>query len=252
MLYQTPVFLPFLLVNLFIYWRLLHTRVWRTRWIAASSAVFLIAAQIETVTLEYACLATGGVILLSLLVYFLGRQLTRNGNLALLAIAIVAPLSVLGLFKYFAPISSNLGYPLNLIAPMGVSYYTFKFISYLIECSRGKFADADVEAFLAYILFFPMFTAGPIERFGNFLEQLNECRFSWDVISTGLERIAIGVAFKFVISDFLVAPFVPPGEIMASEVNRLDAWQVFLASLARFLRTYFDFAGYTHMVIGVG
>ncbi len=252
MLYQTQAYLPFLALSLAGYWAFCRTPRARALFLSLASAGFLGIAQLASVSFEYASAATTGLLLLTLAVFHLGSWLRHHPGALRLTLAIVAPLSILISFKYVLPLAHHFGALGEIAVPLGISYYTFKHVGFLIESSRGKFADATLIDYFAYILFFPMFAAGPIERFAAFKEELAAVSFSWNQASTAAERLLIGLIFKFVIAEMLIKIAIYPVPMTAEIASGMLWWQAFLAAFARFLYTYFDFAGYTHMVIGAG
>lgn len=170
-------------------------------------------------------------------------------------------LAVLFLFKYFnffiesvnaILYLSGIGtvsLVLNLTVPLGLSYYTFKLISYVVDVSKGKIpAEKHLGYFALYVSFFPQILCGPIERAENFLPQLREgCVYEEKLMTEGLERIIIGMFKKLVIADRLAvyvntvfdAPLSYPG--MAS----------ILAAFFYSIQIYCDFSGYSDMAIGM-
>ena len=203
-------------------------------------------------SLESSAMITLGVLTLTILVYWIGKLLREGAINISLALAICIPLSLLLITKYFLPIATHFSLLPEMIVPLGVSYFTFKHIGYLIECKRGKFADLAFAEYVAYIFFFPMFAAGPIERLPSFLYQLRNPTFTFSTISLGIERIIIGLGFKFIIADFLLKSIMAPPQVIENMAETFRWHQALAASFFRFLYTYFDFAGYTSMVIGTG
>ena len=243
MIYSDSYYLPFLLVSIGIYWGILRSPLPRVSFIALASFGFLFNKRPS-----YALFILG----MTAVIYLAGRALhQKNRSLQLLAFILV-PLSFLIFFKYYVP---SWGMPLDLpliAVPLGISYYTFKHIHYLVECYRGKFKEGNFLSYAAYIFFFPMFMAGPIERFENFSRQAREIKFSGANISEGMERILIGSFKKLVISDMFLTAMLPPENLFVNGAADLQWYHVLFASFLKFLITYFDFSGYTDMVIGTG
>jgi D-alanyl-lipoteichoic acid acyltransferase DltB (MBOAT superfamily) len=171
--------------------------------------------------------------------------------------AVGAVLLILSGFKYLgflAGVLASLGlsadseFRLTLIFPLGISYYSFRAISYLVDVRRG---NAEVERrfhlMLLYIGFFPIIAAGPITRASAFLSQADTLdRASPQALSQAAYKFAVGFVMKAVIADALVGIAAPvltnPGEWSQSAV-----W---VASFACYAQLYFDFAGYSLMAIG--
>jgi len=136
----------------------------------------------------------------------------------------------------------------RLVLPLGISYITFKFISYLTDVHWRIVEPAGFVDVLCYGSLFTIFVAGPIERFGRLAPQLREPapRFSWPLVEEGLLRIAVGLFKKLVVADwvgFFTAPvWKSPGEYTIA--------MQFLALLGYSVQIYMDFAGYSDIAIG--
>ena len=121
---------------------------------------------------------------------------------------VVAVLSYLIWHKYIPAFMAFLGESspgLAIAAPLGISYFTFKLIHYGVETTRGNITDRSLSAFFCYIFLFPIFTAGPIERFDHFLANI-ETRFDPQSAAKGLTRMIFGL-----IKIFLIAKLIQPG-----------------------------------------
>lgn len=251
MLFQNALYFPFLLACLAIYWLVFRTNRQRMVFLAAASVVLLLTLRADDSPLWVGAMGIGGAIALAALVFVAGNSLRTRGSTLVMVVAVCVPLSVLLYFKYlikwFPPLALFGG-----AVPVGVSYYTFKHIHYLVESRRGRFSDATLPSYLAYIFFFPMFLAGPIERFTNFEPQSKSLAWKWAEVSPAVERILIGMAKKFLLVDLLLSPMLPAPSLIAGGAPTLHANQVLLACFIRLLVTYFDFSGYTDMVLGTG
>lgn len=154
-------------------------------------------------------------------------------------------------FKYLHPVLAQYGWP-AWIVPLGISYYSFKHVHFIVESQRGQFEGARWRDYLAFVCFFPMYVAGPIERFGNFASQLNPTRLVPGDLSIGLERILMGLFKKLVLADLLLAELAlqpdMPGQAAALALDWRLAW---LGCVLRFLQTYCDFSAYSDMAIGM-
>lgn len=179
---------------------------------------------------------------------------------ALLLLSIFVNLGFLGFFKYFNFFSESfaeaytlLGHPfeasrLNIILPVGISFYTFQTMSYSIDVYRKKLEPTkDVVAFFSFVSFFPQLVAGPIERATNLLPQFfKKRRFDYSVAMDGLRQILWGLFKKIVIADncaqFVNLTFNNPQDYTASS---LAIGVVFFA-----FQIYGDFSGYSDIAIG--
>ena len=137
----------------------------------------------------------------------------------------------------------------HIALPLGISFFTFHALSYLIDVYRRRFAaNASLRQIALYIAFFPQLIAGPIVRYRTIARRLALRRHSWGRASAGLRLVVIGLAMKVLIAD----PMAPVAEAVfdqAAAPGLLAAWT---GTLAYTLQIYFDFAGYSLMAIGMG
>lgn len=138
----------------------------------------------------------------------------------------------------------------RIIIPLGISYYTFKLIHYIVETARGSLPEYTFPQFLCYMLLFPTFTAGPIQRFDHFLNNL-EPAWSSRLFVEGATRIVYGLVKKLVLAAPLVAIVsegpIRLGTILQPEVGSLEAWGLLGVM---YLYIYLDFSAYTDIAIG--
>jgi len=180
----------------------------------------------------------------------------RPGDRRIAAAGVIAPLAVLFFFKYMNFfIDSFCGAfgiaapgALNIILPVGISFYTFQSLSYTIDAWRGKVGIShDFIKFALYIAFFPQLVAGPIVKAADFLPQLDEDRRPTKTgVAVGLNIFFWGLLKKAVLADQL-SPFVD--SVFAAPAAFSSA-TVALAVLAYAMQIYFDFSGYSDMAIG--
>ncbi len=139
---------------------------------------------------------------------------------------------------------------LQILLPAGLSFFTFKFISYIIEINRGRLfpSDSFIE-FAAYIAFFPTILSGPIDRPGTFLPQLKQTHtFDYFKAIDGCQQILWGIFTKKIIADNLS---VFTGTVW-SDLPYQSASSLFLTIVLTPIQLYADFDGYSNMAIGVG
>lgn len=174
---------------------------------------------------------------------------------ALFAVGVITPLAVLGVFKYFdfflssfsAVIGRDIG-ALRIILPVGISFYTFQALSYVIDVRRGKLeVEKDFVKLALYISFFPQLVAGPIVRASDFLPQLYEERkVTAENIKWGVQVFVFGLFKKIVLADHI--------SVFIDDVYRAPSafhWSaILLAVISYSLQIYFDFSGYSDMAIG--
>ncbi len=173
-----------------------------------------------------------------------------------LAVAIVANLIFLGVFKYagMAVGSVNYVFGLNLNIPLielpiGISFYTFQAMSYVIDVYRGEVKpQKSYSRVLLYISFFPQLIAGPIVKYHDIEEQLTKRHATLDDKTAGFIRFCIGLAKKVLIANTMASVVDSLYAASPDQVNICVAW---VAALAYIMQIYFDFSGYSDMAIGM-
>jgi alginate O-acetyltransferase complex protein AlgI len=201
------------------------------------------------------------LILSTLITFVIGKKIqysksewSRN---CFLFLGLAVNISILGIFKYFnffiesinslfalneASIST-----LNIVLPLGVSFYTFRFISYLIDIYRKSTKTCQVFDFLIYGTFFPIIVSGPISKATSFIPQLIRIDVSSSNLYRGYRLFVIGLFLKVFVADriaYYVNFFYENHEIF----NSITAW---VAVLSYSIQIYCDFAGYSNMAIGI-
>jgi alginate O-acetyltransferase complex protein AlgI len=178
-----------------------------------------------------------------------------------LAFAVVVNLVVLGIFKYANFFADNLNALLQLgqvqpiavprvLLPIGISFFTFHAISYVIDVSRRNATaqKSPVHAAL-YLLLFPQLIAGPIIRYRDIADQLARRVTSIDDFAYGVRRFVIGLAKKVLIANVVAGP---ADKVFALPANELSTGHAWLGIVCYTLQIYFDFSGYSDMAIGLG
>jgi D-alanyl-lipoteichoic acid acyltransferase DltB (MBOAT superfamily) len=183
-----------------------------------------------------------------------------NKKKIVLVIGIVASLAVLFIFKYlnftlqafidFAKIFSISVHPftLNLLLPVGVSFYTFQTLSYVIDVYRQKVpAEKNFAIYALYVSFFPQLVAGPIERSSNLIPQFKEKHyFNFEQATYGLKIMAWGFFKKVVVAD----TFSIYVDKVYNNIGYSTGFAFILATILFAFQIYCDFSGYTDIAIG--
>ncbi len=139
---------------------------------------------------------------------------------------------------------------LNIALPIGISFYTFKALSYTIDVYRGNVrAERGFIEFGLYLAMFQQLTAGPIERYVNVRKQLHRRRVSGRMFLNGAARFCAGMCKKVLISDTIGIVWTT---VSGSELSGLSAAMAWLGIAAYTFQIYFDFSGYSDMAIGLG
>ncbi|MBR1931431.1 MAG: MBOAT family protein [Lachnospiraceae bacterium] len=175
-----------------------------------------------------------------------------------LGIAIAVNLLLLSCYKYygFAVESVNaffhLALPVRAIAlPIGISFYTFQAISYLIDVKRGRVkAQQNVLHFALYIAMFPQLIVGPIVRYADIAEQLERRRVTLSGLAAGSRRFLVGLGKKVLLANGMGAIF--ERALQGVSEGRGSVSLFWLGAIAYTLQIYFDFSGYSDMAIGLG
>ena len=162
-----------------------------------------------------------------------------------LILALAANLGALGVYKYLPFLTG--GAVAGLLPPMGISFFTFKGMSYVIDVYRGGEAARRFSDELLYLSFFPQVGSGPITRFGQFAPQLTERRSGPEQAARGLRRFTAGLAKKLLISA-LAASVADSAFSLGGGLDIRMAW---LGAAAYTIQLYFDFSGYSDMAIGL-
>ena len=182
-----------------------------------------------------------------LLGYVFGLLLERRRSRALLALAVAGPVALLAFFKYSGFLLGGL-FPalLRVALPIGISFYTFQILSYLVDVWRGETAaQRSLLDFAAYVALFPQLVAGPIVRYSSIAAELEDRQTDWDGAAEGLQRFLLGLGKKVLLANVL-------GELVESCGAASSALGAWLAAVAYALQIYFDFSGYSDMAIGLG
>lgn len=173
----------------------------------------------------------------------------------LLAVLVLASLAYLAYVKYLPQLAhlvfgSSAGG--SALALLGVSYYTFKLIHYAVESSRGAMPKHGLGDFLNYILLFPIFSAGPIERFDHYLAH-RDIRWSWDLVPFGLTRIIHGLIKRYAIVEAILLPMLGATQDLGDVASQLDSlafYSIWRFLILTYLVAYLDFSAYTDIAIG--
>ena len=193
----------------------------------------------------------------SLVFYWLAPRAATPGPYAprILAALILGILGYLAYFKYVPRLVAALSLDSverQLIIPLGISYFTFKFIHYAIEVARGNIRNRSPQQFFSYVFLFPIFTAGPIERFDHFLDnQEDKPRLRSMVV--GLTRIVHGLVKKLVLVEMLLVPCfrgVTDAPILLQWLHEHAAYKVWGFLILTYVYMYLDFSAYSDMAIG--
>lgn len=244
-MFQSATYWGFLLAAFTGFW--LAPRAVRLPFLAAASFLYLLWLD----PMGLCGLALWIVVFLAI-----GKTNARSPLAARLVLpAILAILAYLAYYKYVPGIYHGIfdtDKYASVVAPLGISFITFRLIHYIVESGRGHLPPYSATEFLAYALLFPIWTAGPIHRFDKFLTE-RSVDFDRQDVLIGLNRIINGIIKKFVLADQLLPRLY--GDYSnarllidnLSNASTIDVWWFLIIS---FLILYMDFSGYSDMAIG--
>lgn len=191
--------------------------------------------------------------------YIVGKRLLEKPDRRLLALGIGANLLLLGYFKYTgflienanAVFSTALPAP-DIILPLGISFFTFQKIAFLVDCHRKKIAGAlNLLNFGLFVSFFPQLISGPIVHHAEMMPQFNRQKaIGGETVAAGLSLFALGLFKKIFIADSL--GLYATTLFGVAETRELAASEAWIAMLAYTFQIYFDFSGYSDMALGLG
>lgn len=255
MLFNSFEFLGFFTIVLFLYYLIPH----RFRWIMLLISSYYFYASWN---LELIVLIAGTTVITYACGRLLDKKNIKTGIRKLyLTIGVALPLLALVFFKYFnffgetinsifdiISIKMNVR-SLNVILPVGISFYTFQTLSYVIDVYRGeKSVEKHIGIYALYVSFFPQLVAGPIERSTNLLPQFKEVHsFDYKDVTYGLKKAAVGLFKKIVIADS-VACYV---DMIYNNVSEYSGLYLILATVLFAIQIYCDFSAYSDIAIGV-
>jgi len=254
MLFCTGQFAFFFLLVFVLYWSMPWPKA-RVYLLLAASFLFYASWSAKLALL---------IVVSTTVDFFLARGIEASTSARrrklLLAINITGNLGLLCYFKYTNFFLESLqqalnaaGYgvawaPLKIMLPVGISFYTFEAISYMVDVYRGRVrAEKNLAHFQLFILFFPHLVAGPIVRGRDFLPQVNRRkRWSWARAQVGVQLFLLGLVKKMVVADRM-AQFVDPVFAHPADFGTGVLW---MALIAYALQVYGDFSGYSDMALG--
>jgi alginate O-acetyltransferase complex protein AlgI len=243
------LFLPVVLIGYFALGRLGNLAP--VIWLALASLSFYAVSNWQFVPLLLASVAFNyliGWLLIS-------RSLHAGARFAVLTVGVAGDLLVLGIFKYAGFLAANLnavlatGFTVNILLPVGISFYTFTQIAFLVDAYRGKVAHYALPHYALFVTYFPHLIAGPILHHRDMIpqfERVESKRPDPHLILCGLIIFAIGLFKKTCLADG-IQPLV--AQAFGPAPPSFD--QAWIGALAYTFQLYFDFSGYSDMAIGI-
>ena len=200
------------------------------------------------------------IMLLTILINWLGAigvDKFKNHKKLVLAFTIIANLGFLIYFKYFNFLIDNCNNifhshidPLNIVMPIGISFYTFQALSYVVDVYRGDCnVQKDIYKLALYICLFPQLIAGPIVKYHDVAEQIDSREVNFEKVDLGVKRFIIGLSKKMLIANTMGAI---ADKIFIQNPDTFSPLVAWIGSIAYTFQLYFDFSGYSDMAIGLG
>lgn len=200
----------------------------------------------------------GSVIVNYLLTRLMGRTASTGLRKAEMLLALAVNVGILFYYKYFDFFLMNVNriahtdFPLhNILLPLGISFFTFQQMSYIVDSYRGEVPQYSFLQYASFVIFFPQLSAGPIVTHDELLPQFMDTskkHFNWDNFAPGLYLFTLGLGKKVLIADV----FGGAANWGFANVAGLDTTNAIFTCLAYTIQIYFDFSGYCDMVIGIG
>lgn len=251
MVFSSSVFfMAFLPITLILYFLIpqRHLKL-RNLWLLLASLVFYAWGEPKYIA----------VMAFSILFnYIMGLAIEAKHRAKPMLIACVCGnLAILGFFKYtdfvLESVNGLFGGEislLNVALPIGISFYTFQTMSYIIDVYWGRVsAQRDIIAFAAYVTLFPQLIAGPIVRYSDVATMLVGRTGTAEQLAEGIRRFIIGFGKKVLLANQV---YVIWKEIIAMDMGQMSTATAWLGALAFTFQIYFDFSGYSDMAIGLG
>lgn len=209
--------------------------------------------------------ADGYIIFSSIIInFFISKKIQaekKHYSKLFLIIGIIFNLIVIFYFKYFfffSEIYSNLtshhNYIEKLILPVGISFYTFQQIAYLVDCYKDRNVNYNFSEYALFVTFFPQLIAGPIVHHKEIMPQISNLKnkpYNINMLNIGISMFIIGLLKKLVLADNL-AKLSNPVFSMAENNENLSMISSWVGALAYTFQLYFDFSAYSDMAIGLG
>ena len=248
MVFSSSIFIfAFLPITLFLYYLFTPSRFLQNVWLVIASLFFYAWGEPRTVFLMLLSILANYIFGL-LAAHFRSRKLCLR---LVLVLMLGYNLGILFIFKYLTFTASIVGISLGrtIALPIGISFYTFQAISYVIDISRGNGkAQKNPLNVALYIAFFPQLIAGPIVRYETIALQIQNRRETLDGFTCGTKRFIKGLAKKLLLAN----AFSPVADYAFTHIDSLSVCSAWIGALCYMMQIYFDFSGYSDMAIGMG
>ena len=250
MVFSSPVFLFIFMTSVYILHRIVPTMTAKNVLLLIFSIAFYTYGEPKAVVL---------MIISILMNYGFGLAMKQENKARkpVLTAAVTANLVMLGIFKYAgfgADLLNSLPFvsvPVPHIAlPIGISFYTFQAMSYVIDAYKDpKYIQKNLYKLALYITFFPQLVAGPIVKYYDFADQIDHRKSSPEMTAKGVRRFITGLSKKLLIANTMA---LAADYVYGLDTDSLTLPLAWLGAVSYLFHIYFDFSGYSDMAIGLG
>ncbi len=250
MVFSSPVFLFIFLTSVYILYRIIPTVTAKNVLLLVFSIAFYTYGEPKAVIL---------MIISIFMNYIFGLAMKQRSKIrrSMLALAVISNLLMLGIFKY-AGFGAELLNRLPLVSvsvpdialPIGISFYTFQAMSYVIDSYKNpRYIQRNLYKLALYITFFPQLVAGPIVKYYDFAHQIDNRKCTPERTAQGIRRFVTGLSKKLLIANTMALAADYVYSLNTAELTLPLAW---LGAVSYLFQIYFDFSGYSDMAIGLG
>ncbi len=241
--FQSGIFLVFFVMVLILY-HALPTKA-KPVVLLGANLLFYAVGGVQWVPLLVACIVFSWAVAL-----WMDKIQNQKARLALLWVSVIGFVGLLFYFKYFSTLMRGiLGYWQQILAPLGVSFFTFTILGYLIDVYwKAQPAEKNLVKYAVFVSMFAQISSGPIERAENMLPQLSQPKpYDYDRLACGFSRILWGFFKKFVLANKIGSMVA----VVYGDVEGFSGPFLVLASLLYSYQLYLDFGGYSDIAIGI-
>ncbi|MBQ9899295.1 MAG: MBOAT family protein [Ruminococcus sp.] len=250
MVFSSPVFLFIFMTSVFVLYRLIPTITAKNVLLLIFSIAFYTYGEPKAVVLMLISIAMN---------YCFGLAMKKENKARkpVLALAVIANLTMLGIFKYagFAADMLNrlpfvtVSVP-RIALPIGISFYTFQAMSYVIDAYKDpKYIQRNLYKLALYITFFPQLVAGPIVKYYDFADQIDRRTTTPEMTAQGIRRFIVGLSKKLLIANTMA---LAADYVYGLGTDGLSMGLAWLGAVSYLFQIFFDFSGYSDMAIGLG
>ncbi|MDE5557951.1 MAG: MBOAT family protein [Ruminococcus sp.] len=250
MVFSSPVFLFIFLTSVYILYRIIPTITAKNILLLIFSLAFYTYGEPKAVILMIISIIINYV-------FGLAMKETNRYRKVFLVVSITANLLILGIFKYAgfgAEMLDRLPFlsmsiP-NIALPIGISFYTFQAMSYVIDAYKNpEYIQKNPYKLALYITFFPQLVAGPIVKYYDFADQIDHRKTTPEKTAQGIKRFITGLSKKLLIANTMA---ITADFIYGLDTENLSAPLAWLGAFSYMMQIFFDFSGYSDMAIGLG